>query len=889
MKKFYTFFAVIATAALAFSCAKEAEEQVKPETKQGAFEYNFRINKEGDEDTKTTLDGTAVKWEAGDKIGVYSTSTVNASGEIATLNPVVFPVKLNAAITAGTKVYCYYPYAAANDEIAVNAVKMSIPGNQTGNFDAMPQVAIPFEATSDMAAGTTNVSDIYFCNLGSVLRFYVFSHGGAYSGETVSSIKFVSENALAGNFTFNISAVDYDEPSTLAISGYTYKTLTVTASPAIGTSTGNAGTVDAVVAPGTYYGKIVVTTDAARYVYTIAEANKFIVARSAIQKLAVDLESANCTRAAIVPAGTLFVPTTSVANGDVLLITSGNSGTVKAMGNQKSNNRDVVEVALDNGALVSTADMYPVTAVTGKLNDAYFSLYDGKNDGYLYAAASGYNYLKTQEKNDVNSEWEIVLDENAQATTFKATASSNRKFMRFNSTLFSCYESASNSPVYVYKMSTGTYVAASNDDIAYDVTSVEIPYTVYNGSGSTTASFKTNPGDCASALAVDEVNHKVTFTITANTGLVRSVEVNITNNGYTKTVTVNQAAEPVPLEMSTINVNLYEDKINFYWATVTNAVGYKVSTDGGVSYGDLQTAKSFLIDGLDPLTERTIYVKAIGDGVYYSDSPAVSKTATTYAPQLSLPTSITWASGTKTVSWTDTNTGNGTYGTDYKYIYTLDDGASTTDASTSTTAALSITETKTIKVKAVALTSAHRSTGWSDGVVCNIGTVKYYTKITSISSIETGKKYLIINEGHNGFAPYTTAGGPFSARDLSSGYDSGNDKFNSTDTNVAACAITIEAPFTPVTNSYKMKMSNSKYIIKSGTSGTGFTAAVDTPSSADVDFIFSNPSTGVFRIASQGGRAIIWRAGSQNKFGMYGTSNVNGTEYFDVFLYKLED
>ena len=563
MKKIYTFFAVIATAVLALSCAKETEEQVQPEPKQGSFEYNFRINREVDGDSKTTLDATTVKWEIGDKIGVYSTSTVNASGEIATLNPVVFPVNLNAAITAGTKVYCYYPYAAANDEIAATAVKMSIPADQTGDFDAMPQVSIPFEAPSDMAAGSTDVSDIYFCNLGSVLRFYVYSSGGAYTGETVSSIKFISENALAGSFTFNASAVDYNTPSTLAISGYTAKTLTVTAAPAIGTTTGNAGTVDAVVAPGTYYGKIVVTTDAARYVYTIAEPNKFTVARSAIKKLAVNLESASCTRAAIVPAGTLFVPATSIANGDVLLLTSGNSGTVKAMGYQKDNNRDAVEVVLNNGALISTADMYPVTAVTGKINASYFSLYDGKTDGYLFAASSSSNYLRTQSDNSVDSEWEIVLDENAQATTFQATASTKNKIMRYNSSnsLFNCYASASNNPVYVYKLWTGTYVAAVNKNVANAAAAVEIPYSLYNESGTTTATIKTNPGTCASGIAVDEANHKVTFSITANTGAERTVEINITNNGFTKTVAVTQAAASVTISSLALGSATVEGKV----------------------------------------------------------------------------------------------------------------------------------------------------------------------------------------------------------------------------------------------------------------------------------------------------------------------------------------
>ena len=870
MKKSYRFIAALAAASLAFSCAKVNEENVEPvQPEEEVFEYIFRVSDKDNDPTKTTLDGNTVKWEENDKIGVYATGTTNKYGTITTLNPVQFPIFLSAALSAGDKVYCYYPYnKEANDAKDPDAITLTIPATQSGDFDAMPQVSIPYEVTADMAAGSHNVADIYFCNIGSVAQFMVYSSTGAYSGETVESITLTGNTGLAGSVTFDLTAVDYSDPSTLATTGYASLWAKTTASPAIGTSTSDAGVANLVIAPGTYYGTIQVKTDVAQYTYTIAEANKITFNRSKIKKLALNLESVNCVRVEKHPVGEVFVPATSIADGDVILITNGNSGDVSVMGYQKTNNRDAVSCTIDGGAIISTASMYPLLVKTGTVNASYFSLFDPDTEGYLYAAASNNNYLKTQATNDVNSEWEIVLNGSSEATTFKATGSSNRNFMRFNSNLFSCYSSASNDPVYVFKKSTDTFVSAANQDIAYTVTGVVIDYNVYNASGETTVAFNTNPGNCASNLAINEGTKKVTFDITVNDGSTRTVTVDITNNGVTRTVSINQAAVPSKLVMSTITATPDQNEIVFSWDAVANATGYQVSIDGGSSYLTKQDGTSYTWTGLDPLTDYTLYVKAIGDGgVHYLDSDPANKTSTTLAPKLALASSVTWTKATQVVSWTDSNTGAGTYGTDYKYVYTLDDGVSETDATTSTTAELSIAVSKTIKVKAIALTSSHRDSDWTSGTYCVVGDEINYVQAATI----TAGDYLICFKSSDKVAT-----------EFSSSYISTTDLATSGKTSIAQTStldgysFKIEA-LTGGDAGYFTIKQGTKYIGYSG-NNTKF-ATSTTVSSDNYKWSFSVSGDAV-TITCKGATSRVWGwYDSSNQFRCYSGSDNKPTLY----------
>ena len=126
------------------------------------------------------------------------------------------------------------------------------------------------------------------------------------------------------------------------------------------------------------------------------------------------------------------------------------------MGQQNNNNRAAVAISTDgNTAVVASEDVRELTiAVSGD----YYSIYDANNDpaGYLYAASSNANQLKTETTLDDNGKWSITF-ENGVASIV-ASQSSNHNVMQYNSTnqLFACYASASQKQVYLYVKSDET-------------------------------------------------------------------------------------------------------------------------------------------------------------------------------------------------------------------------------------------------------------------------------------------------------------------------------------------------------------------------------------------------------------------------------------------------
>lgn len=89
-----------------------------------------------------------------------------------------------------------------------------------------------------------------------------------------------------------------------------------------------------------------------------------------------------------------------------------------------------------------------------------------------------------------------------------------------------------------------------------------------------------------------------------------------------------------PVKLATPEVSCTaktETSLTFSWNAVANASGYQVSTDGGNTYGDTQTATTYTWEGLNASTTKTLYVKAIGDGTNFTDSDAGSAEGTTTA------------------------------------------------------------------------------------------------------------------------------------------------------------------------------------------------------------------------------------------------------------------
>ena len=134
-----------------------------------------------------------------------------------------------------------------------------------------------------------------------------------------------------------------------------------------------------------------------------------------------------------------------------------------AMSYQKSNNRHAVSVTDDGGSITVTPATDPnsqteVFQFTLGGSDNAWTFFDELKNGYLYAASSTGNQLKTQTNNDANGEWKIEFNSDGTAEV-TAQGENTRNIMRFNENssngtpLFSCYNSNSsiNVPVSFYK------------------------------------------------------------------------------------------------------------------------------------------------------------------------------------------------------------------------------------------------------------------------------------------------------------------------------------------------------------------------------------------------------------------------------------------------------
>ena len=297
--------AVAMTAAIVVSCQKEIESEVPGEEQiieeEAINSLTFSIT--DNEATKTIIaenDGKKYSnWETGDKIGYVTSRNDKGSATVTLGSPATFTIDAANGLAVDDEVEVWYPYRKA--EADKSTVQMIIPVYQiqagdSFDFDAMPMVAEPITITSDMLSGDDYVGTINFANLASLIEFKVFSSVGTYESEKVAAITFdAGSSNIAGHFNMNVGAVDFDTPATLAFSGYTGKSVTTSlASPvSIGTDKASARNVYMVVAPGTYTGNIIVTTDAA--FYTIPISGKEFE-RSGFKSFGIDLAKNVATR-----------------------------------------------------------------------------------------------------------------------------------------------------------------------------------------------------------------------------------------------------------------------------------------------------------------------------------------------------------------------------------------------------------------------------------------------------------------------------------------------------------------------------------------------------------------------------------------------------------------
>lgn len=145
----------------------------------------------------------------------------------------------------------------------------------------------------------------------------------------------------------------------------------------------------------------------------------------------------------------LITDVSDLAAGDQVIIAA-NTDNFALSTTQNGNNRGEASITKTDDVVELGADVQILTLVDGKLENT-FGFNTG--DGYLYAASSSKNYLRTESLLSNNSSWNISITDTGVATIV-AKGNYTRNTMQYNpsSSIFACYSSASQQPLSIYKL-----------------------------------------------------------------------------------------------------------------------------------------------------------------------------------------------------------------------------------------------------------------------------------------------------------------------------------------------------------------------------------------------------------------------------------------------------
>ena len=161
-----------------------------------------------------------------------------------------------------------------------------------------------------------------------------------------------------------------------------------------------------------------------------------------------DVSSASYTYARV-KSYNLVTSVSQIVSGKHYLIANAKEGSVVVMDAQKSNNRDQ-KTATFSGSTLQAKGVREFI-IQGPDKDGWYAIYDAVEKGYLYAANSSSNYLKTDAYTS-NSPFAITINANYEANIV-GKGSYTHNIMRYNSNsnIFSCYGSGQN-PIYLFEL-----------------------------------------------------------------------------------------------------------------------------------------------------------------------------------------------------------------------------------------------------------------------------------------------------------------------------------------------------------------------------------------------------------------------------------------------------
>lgn len=262
----------------------------------------------------------------------------------------------------------------------------------------------------------------------------------------------------------------------------------------------------------------------------------------------------------------------------------------------------------------------------------------------------------------------------------------------------------------------------------YNATQLDAPYIELDGNEAVWEAIDGATG------YICEINGVAQDKITATSVSLKhgdTVKVKAVGNGETSKDSDWSNEETYEAEaLATPAVTLTE--LGASWEAVANATGYAYKVNGGA----VQTTSELSVNlsGGD-----TIEVKAIGDGIYYSDS-AFSAVKTYEASALATPTVVL---NENAASWVNDSNA-------VKYVYKIGENGDETDAEENS---VELTHGQTIYVKAIGNGTNYKDSGWSEAVTYEADalttpTVTLNGNVAGWNAIAGATKYIYkINDG----------------------------------------------------------------------------------------------------------------------------------------------
>ena len=585
MKNLFKSIMTVAVAAMAFaSCSNNYTEEVSFGEK-----VQFTVNAVNDEITRSTFGEPAdgkypTLWEGNEKFVI----NVNGEGDKQTTSDVTAKFsddKRGAYLTvafeelAAQSDYTLHAMAPAsacvfNSITANKGWQVTIPTAQTpkaNSCDAAAQILVGVSETKASSAESFNMT---------------FKHAVAYGkmtltnlnlgGATISSVAISSTKNIAGRFYINHKTAAYTDNSGA-------KSITINT-----TSTENIWFALAPVDVSGTALSIVVNTDKGTFTKEVTLPANRVFEAGKVSSFKVDMTGV--TLAAPVQY-TLLTDIAKLNVGDQVVIAAANAN-FAISSTQNTNNRAQAAItkSSDKSTISDPGSSVEIFTVEEGSTSGTYAFKAQKAAGYIYAASSSSNHLKTQASKDANSSWNISVT-SAGVATIKATGSNTRNWLRHNSTsgLFACYGSGQNDIV-IYHLSSNTeepepdttpaiIPAQTAIEIAADEDCAEVALTLKNITEDVNVDWD---ADWIDDAEVDDSVLYISYIAENESTDPRTATFTLTANGAEATVTLTQLGAGSD-EIQTITVaELLNKSVNAnVWYKLTGTIKNIASTTYG--------------------------------------------------------------------------------------------------------------------------------------------------------------------------------------------------------------------------------------------------------------------------------------------------------------------